>query len=488
VAATKSSGIQISKVGTRAFEDLATCLASYKKPVLDVFYLVDFSGSLEYTDPKYVRKDVLGSSVQELKSFANEGVEVNYAASLFATDVQRVQGWTNLSSPADFTKASKQLTNRITGNFGGYTDWEQGLTFAEQQLATKPANHCKMLIWFTDGGINPTGDLADALDSLERLCNRGITSTSLGRTSGPFGLFAKMRKEGISIFGVLYQNDASTLEDYEVKYGSEAQDYLDNEHARMQFMAPLVEGSGKITTEDPFGLFAGPGTVQCGPLDENGYSPAGQPNGAFVRAEDPVSLAFQFLSMQAVLAGGSGKPIIDGEFTVPAGSAAFRVLTTSKSWTLKGPDGSDVSVGSKNPKANSNLTVSSTAGVQQIDYKVTGNSKLLGDWKFDAGKSTSALYLFSGLTVQLDRDQSSQIVSDRENTLTGQILRRPEYAEMPIDLAVYEKSQLALSQPDASGNLKPLDNVKVSVDKKTGQFKVEGLTPEASTRSLNRWV
>jgi hypothetical protein len=95
VAATKSSGIQISKVGTRAFEDLATCLASYKKPVLDVFYLVDFSGSLEYTDPKYVRKDVLGSSVQELKSFANEGVEVNYAASLFATDVQRVQGWTN---------------------------------------------------------------------------------------------------------------------------------------------------------------------------------------------------------------------------------------------------------------------------------------------------------------------------------------------------------------------------------------------------------
>ena len=488
LAAKTASGPEISRIGTKAFEDLATCLSSYKKPVLDVFYLVDSSGSLSWTDPKYVRSDVLGSSVSELKSFANEGVTVNYAASLFSSNLTKVQGWTNLKEPDDFAAASKKLVSSIERNLGGSTDWEQGLSYANKQLASKPADHCKMLIWFTDGGINPTDDTADAIDSLARLCNAGISSNSLGDPKGPYGLLAKIRQNKISVFGVLYQNDASTLKEYKKENSdSDAKKLLDSEHSAMEFMAPLVEGTGSIQTVDPRNYFPGPGPVQCGPVDEAGFAPAGQPNGAFVRAQDPVDLAFQFLSMQAVLAGGSGKQIVDGKFNVPAGTAAFRILTTSKTWKLIGPDGSDVSLEAKDLKSNANITVSSTAGVQQIDFTVVGKKKLLGTWKFDAGKATSALYLFSGLNIELDRDQTSQIVSDRENALTGQIVRRGEFASMPIDLSVYSKAELTLSRPDSSGNLVKLD-LTVELDPKSGQFKVSGLTPEANIESLDLWL
>lgn len=482
------SGAQISKIGTKAFEDLATCLASYKKPVLDVFYLVDNSGSLSYTDPKYVRSDVLGSSISELKSFKAEGVEVNYAASLFASDLEQVQGWTSLKDDGDFKDASQRLTERIDENYGGYTDWEQGLVFANRQLESKPANHCKMLIWFTDGGINPTGELEDALDSIKNLCNARISSTSLGNAQGPFGIFADMRQNGISIFGVLYQNDSSTLKEYKKDNSdADANDLLESEHNRMEFMAPLVEGVGEISTKDPLGVFPGPGRVQCGPLDESGYSPVGIPNGAFVRAQDPVDLAFQFLNMQAVLSGGSGKQIVDGKFNVPAGTAAFKILTRGSDWKLEGPDGTDIAVDPKSSDASLPVKITNTAGVQQIQFDVLGKSDLQGTWKFNAGKSQSALYLYSGLTIELDRDQTSQIVGDRDNSLTGKIVRRDEYAAMPVDLSIYEKRDLQLNYVDKNGQLAILPGASVTLDN-DGQFKAEGIRPDAAAKQLDLWI
>lgn len=487
-AGNSSSGATITKIGERAFEDLATCLASYKTPVLDVFYLVDNSGSLSYTDPEYVRSDVLGSSIKELESFKNQGVAVNYAAQLFASDIEKVQAWTPLEGASDFQSASKTLVKRIKNNFGGYTDWEQGLNYAYKQLSSRPANHCKMLIWFTDGGINPTGDFNDALASLKKLCNSGLSSSSLGATKGPYGLMAKIRKAGISLFGVLYQNDASTLDEYKKDNDDDvAKLMLQSEHNRMEFMAPLVEGVGTVSTEDPFETIPSGGKVQCGPLDEAGYAPAGQPNGAFVRAQDPVDLAFQFLSMQAVLAGGSGRPIVDGKFNVPAGTAAFRVLTTSGDWSLTGPDGSGIKISSKDKSSSSKLTTTSTAGVQQLDFTVSGAKKFLGQWKFDDGKGNSALFLFSGLTIQLDRDQQSQIVSDRENSLTGRIVRKPEYSNMALNLDLYGKNSLSLSQPDANGNLREIPGLSVTLDK-NGQFKVDGLKPDAAAQAMDLWV
>jgi hypothetical protein len=105
VAASSTSGVQISAVGERAFKDLSTCLASGKNQALDVFYLVDSSGSLSYTDREEVRKTVLENSVSQLRNFADQGVAVSFAAALFSDSVKPIQSWSKLSSPASFDQA-----------------------------------------------------------------------------------------------------------------------------------------------------------------------------------------------------------------------------------------------------------------------------------------------------------------------------------------------------------------------------------------------
>jgi len=102
---SSNSGVQISEVGQRAFTDLSTCLASGKSQALDVFYLVDSSGSLTYTDKNEVRKTVIENSVSQLKNFADQGVTVSFAAAVFSNSVKSIQSWARLSSQSSFDNA-----------------------------------------------------------------------------------------------------------------------------------------------------------------------------------------------------------------------------------------------------------------------------------------------------------------------------------------------------------------------------------------------
>lgn len=494
VSAAKSPGVQISEVGQQAFKDLSTCLTSGKSQSLDVFYLVDSSGSLSYTDEKEVRKTVLENSVSQLKNFADQGVKVSFAAALFSDSVKPIQGWMELKSASSFDKAVDVVTRKVNNdNVRGYTDWEEGLKFASDSLSDRSKSNCKMLVWLTDGGINPTGDLNDTLDSLKRLCHPDISSTNLKNKKGKYGIFNEIRKQQISIFGVLYQNDKSSLERFQADYADGSSDYtgeewLEFEHYLMSYMVPLVEGSGQIEKSDVASEQRMPpgGFLECAPVDEVGFAPAGQPNGAFLRAQDPVSLAFQFLKMQAVLAGGTGNQIVDGKFDVPEGTASFRVLTTSSKWNLVGPDGSDVSA-KAGGKTGKNLKVTKSAGVYQLDYRVGDDPALLGQWKFDAPKGDSALYLFSGLTMVLDRDRTSQVVSERPNTLTGQVVRTQEFEDLAVDLDVFDAHNLTLSTSDANGDLVKVDGLEIDLDA-SGTFKVEGYTPVAGDETATLWL
>lgn len=494
VSAAKSTGVQISEVGQQAFQDLSTCLASGKSKSLDVFYLVDSSGSLRYTDKDAIRKTVLENSVSQLKNFHDQGIRVSFAAALFSDSVQRIQDWAELNSAASFTQAVKVISRNVNNSsVGGYTDWEEGLQVAGDSLNKRPSENCKMLVWFTDGGINPTGNPSDTLNSLKRLCHPDISSANLKNKKGKYGIFNEIRKQQISIFGVLYQNDKSSLKQFNADYEKDPTNFpgderLELEHYLMSYMVPLVEGSGSIETSNVAagqGLPPG-GFLKCAPIDEVGFAPAGQPNGAFLRAQDPVSLAFQFLKMQAVLAGGTGNQIVDGKFDVPKGTASFRVLTTSNKWHLVGPGGSkvDAKAGGKTGK---NLTVTKSAGVYQLDFRVGDDSALLGQWKFDAPKGESALYLFSGLTMELDRDRTSQVVSERPNTLTGQVVRTKEFVDLAVDLSVFEVQNLTLSTSDANGNLVKVSDLAIDLNA-SGTFKVENYTPAAGDETATLWL
>lgn len=485
---------QLSIVGQQAFQDVTTCLTSGKTQALDVFYLVDNSGSLAYTDEEEVRQTVLENSVSQLSNFADQGVKVSFGAALFSKGVQPVQSWKTLANKSDFEAAVGVMHAAVNNErLDSWTNWEAGLTFAEKQFSARPAGNCKILIWFTDGGINPDGNVSSAVKSLAKLCRPTITSKSLGADTGKYGLFARLKSEQISIFGILYQNDESTLKQYEKDFAEDpttftGQERLDLEHYLMSYMTPLVEGSGTIPNE-PVAREAGApagGELKCADLNEAGLAKAGVPNGAFLNAEDPVALALQFLKLQSQISGGRGSDIVDGKFEIPAGTAAFRILTSAKNWSLEGPSESGI-VAKSGASNSSGLNVTQMSGVNQIDFAVNDSKSFMGQWKFDSGKEQAQLFLFSGLTVSLDRDVNSQVVSDRPNTLTGQAVRTADFAALPIDLSRFEKHDLSIATSDASGTIQPITNVKATIDNR-GQFKIEGYTPPSDTASSEIWL
>jgi len=478
--ANQSTG-QLSVVGERAFEDITTCLTSGKDKALDVFYLIDNSGSLSYTDVDEVRTEVLSNSLEGLASFSSQGVTVSYAAALFNANVEPLQAWTEL----DDDSTSRTITNSVNNNnLGTWTDWEEGLDFAKKQLDSR-GDSCKMLIWFTDGGIKPDDNLSSIFNSLSNLCRSGVTRSSFGPNSN-YGLFDSMRKSQISVFGVLYQNDKSTLAAFEKQYrdyASHAEDMLALERYLMSFMIPLVEGQGEIGPITPFDV-PKPGPLQCGELDPNGFAPAGQPNGAFLNAQDPISLAFQFLKLQSQVSGGAGVPIVDGKFQIKPGTAAFRIITSDSNWSLSGPEGSEVSATAASPGG---VVVTDSAGVQTLDFEVRRESQYLGEWSIDFDETERAeLYVYSGLTIELDRDKVSQVIADRENTLTGMIAPTSNFSDLPVDLSVFEGKSLSLEVLE-NGVRTNANGVDIEVEN-NGQFKITKFIPSQIDGDVELWI
>jgi len=476
--ANPSNG-QLSVVGERAFEDITTCLTSGKNKALDVFYLIDNSGSLSYTDVQEVRTEVLSNSLEGLASFSKQGVEVSYAAALFNSNVVPIKDWTKLTENFESSTVTDFVRNT---NLGDWTDWEKGLKYANNKLQER-GDSCKMLIWFTDGGINVNGDFESTFASLANLCREGVSTTGFG-PNGNFGLFNQMRKSQIAIFGVLYQNDESTFERFERDNGSLAQDRFDLENYLMSFMVPLIEGQGEIGPNTSFWPVPNPGPIQCGELDEAGFAPAGYSNGAFLNAQDPISLAFQFLKLQSQISGGSGVPIVDGKFQIKPGTAAFRIITSDPNWYLAGPDGSDVSASASAP---GRVIVSDSAGVQTLDFEVRRESQYLGEWTLDFSDSERAeLYVYSGLTIELDRDKVSQVIADRENTLTGIITPTSNFSDLPVDLSVFESKTLSLEVLQ-DGVRTSANGVEIEVDN-NGQFKITKFTPTQVNGDVELWI
>lgn len=490
-----SGSATLSPVGQQAFSDISTCLTSGKSPSLDVYYLIDNSGSLNYTDEGNVRQQVIESSVSQLKNFAGAGVNVSYAASTFASGVRQISPWSRLSSTSDFQQAISRIHQQVNNeNLDGFTNWLGGMQEASSAFKTRSSDSCKMLIWFTDGGINPTGNPSDITKSLKALCNSGISSKSLGSGSSQFGVMSSLRTQGVSVFGVLYQNDASTLAHFKSEYKAHLSDLpgdqrLELEHYLMSYMVPLVEGIGQVETSavaSEHGLPPG-GQLACAKVDSNGLAPAGVPNGAFLNAQDPVGLSFQFLSLQNSINGGSGSQIKNGSFAVPSGTAQFSVLTEAKSWKLNGPDGSGVSLNPASVGTTGLWSVTDSSGVTQIIFRVDDLRKYEGKWTFSGGGTNSQMFLYSGLTINLDRDKQSQVVAGRSNTLTGQIVRTKDFQNLAVDLSRFPNSKLTLKTADAQGNIQPVSGVTINLDP-AGQFKIENFKPEGNQKATTLWL
>jgi len=490
--ASANTVTELSEVAQAAFQDLNTCLTSGREKTIDVFYLIDESDSMLYTDPDIVREEILSNSVIQLANFANQGIAVNVGAALFSTGVNPVFGWRGIESSEEASLVARDLSQAIINSatqqgFVKWTDYEAGLVHASERFAeiNPDGTHCQALIWLTDGGIRPGADRSLTIPSLARLCHSDITPTNLTRQpSSELGLMNELRLRNVSIFAVFYNNEQGTREEWR-NQGNSPQaidDRIDDGRYTASFLKPLVEGSGMVYPGTPFEGFPPGGYLECADLGPDGKVLAGQPNGAFLDAEDPITLAYQFLQLQAQIDGGTNKEIGEGgRFTIEAGTAAFRILTTASDWTLFDPEQKvRASVGTPEPT----VVFSERTGVSTV-LIVVDDELDLGGWEFrvEDEVAVSSLFVYAGLTISLDRDRETPIVAGRDNSLGGVVVRQAQYAGMPFDLTVYRENRITL-EILSDGELIPVTDVTIeSPDPNSGSFRIDGFRPSVEVGS-----
>ncbi|GGF34905.1 hypothetical protein GCM10011399_29990 [Subtercola lobariae] len=420
LAATSGSGTSsLSTTGSAAIDDVRRCIATNSQ--LDVYYLIDASGSLysdvsgsTATDPDFVRADILGNSLKQLANLGN-GVQVNYSAGFFGTEFKPAVDWTPVT--ADTADAQATALNQAIRNQPslGYTNWGAGIAGAQAALAAQHAANggCQMLVWLTDGALNLHDDDAQNAAALNTLCGNTVDGSS--EPADGLGAFNDMRASGIVVVGVLLSVNPDPAD-----------------ATQTQYMRPLVESSGEVNGT----------TVTCG----QSPPPSTSVNGALVQATDPTQLATVFANLGVLINGGYPQPFdADGGFQVDPGVSTFTVLTVDPAWSLAAPAGSGI----PNLTASSTepgVKITTTGGVTEIDVDVS-SAAYQGHWMLTTpAGGDRELYLYSGLKIV--PDTSNALIAGVAGTLKGTIATTTGRA---LDLSNYTYS-LVVSKVPADGS------------------------------------
>lgn len=136
-----------------------------------ILLLYDVSGSLSNTDPGASRRDGGLAALGELERLQRDySTNFSVAVDSFATAYDD-SPWVTLSSSSD--DRARSLRSRIAligaDHSGASTDYGAALQGAAQRFVGLPANACKRLIWFTDGGHDTVPRTSDRLTPVESL-------------------------------------------------------------------------------------------------------------------------------------------------------------------------------------------------------------------------------------------------------------------------------------------------------------------------------
>lgn len=465
-AAASTDGQPDSEVGFQqrtpaaeaAFRDVTRCLNSGQNPRLDVLYLVDQSDSIERDGLGEIQRDVLTSSIGQLQQFVSREIDVAYLLAGFSTSAQLLTPeWVDATSSESPAEIVDQALNVLPPQ-NNLTDWESGFRLAIEQFDRRGSDACRMLIWMTDGALIAGSTEESSLESLANICRPGIRPDGASDFTGPYtGLVHQLRERGVPIFGVFFTNPGLV-------------EGLDGfQQWKISFMQPIVEGSGSVVAPtNPYGRL----DLQGYPIDctemRDGVAADGLANGAFIRSEDPVALAVEFLRLDAGIAGGSGLEVVDGRFTVPPGTAYFRAIVPSTDWHLIDPTGSAVQPG--------RVTVAESGGATSIEVDV--DEGLWGEWTVES-EGSAVVYLFTGLRLTLDRDLGSSILSGVENTLTGQVEPEPgRNVALNDDLVRHFPEWGSATPTIVAGDAVVDQDGSLS---SSGVFEISGLVPSSPT-------
>jgi hypothetical protein len=439
-----SADDSLTETGNRAFEDLTRCINT--KKILDVYYLIDQSGSLKLTDKNDERADILAASLSALGDF-NSDVKVNYAVTFFGDGTDNWAPWSAVSKSSIESKANA-LRSEITKpsrkrDFN--TDWLAGLQRAQKDLNLQKAksNGCQALIWLTDGGIwlQEGSGYGGAHNFSEERTNAAVSTLCTD-------VMPTLRADGVSVFGVLLKNDKQ-LDQIE---GPAREQTING----MSHMYPLVEGSLDGNIEG-----VPENTRECGVVP----IPANQSAGAVLIASDPVELALKFMGLTAATQGGieadlgSGNPT---KFNIDKGVRKFQLVSTTKNWKLTGPNSQSYFNGT------SGVTVRQSTRITTITVDVGTDE--IGQWQFSfENGAKNKLFLFSELDVKVSR---SGFVAGENGTLSGKIVTRTNL--QPVDLSAYKKAEIRIEEISSNGEIDLLDNVTAT---NSGKFSLDNFRP-----------
>jgi len=436
---------QLTAQGQRAVQQIGDCVNSRRN--LQVYYLIDGSGSLKETDPQNLRAEVLATSLEQLAP-KDDSLKVSYAVGTFGSSFRPLKGkWTSITA-GNATSEADWFRKTIPGLTGeGNTNWEAGLSGAISALASAKAadpGACQVVVWLTDGGIDVGKSSTNYIYEGESIGNICGTNPMSGSGGGD-AIIDQLRSAKINVIGVLLRNQAvmSALQ-------SKDPNGYKGLNSAMSFMLPIVEGNGSV---DGLAFDYSGSSFRCG------SSNSAMAAGAELVASDTLQLGLQFARVVARSNNGAPASVYGdnpAHFMIDKGVAYFDALIASKTWKLVNPKGEVIS------SPTSGVKAALSAGAYLIRVPIR-NGADQGEWSIQGISHTQAdVFLYSGLQLKI---AVKNIEVGKPVGISGQVVDK---SGNPADLSIYKSSDIRLTTFNESSGVD--GEVPLMLNPATGTF------------------
>jgi len=461
-----SAGPEISEWGKQAVQQIATCVnSSGQKDVVNVLFLIDESGSLDWNDNQNLRVEGLKSALEQFASIAEYRpyFTVNRAFSTFAEDFKEIngKGWATLNKKS-LEDDKKWIDSKVPSlKTGQTTDYARALSGAYEYMTPQiTSNSCNILLWFTDGALNLGTNDGATERAFEKIC--GVNPRTGAPTGGP-ATIDSFRKSGINIQGILLRNADVIANPGKYK---KTQVYVDGESRGMTYFKPIVEYSGNVDTAY-FGGTSNLG-IKCG-------SPVGA-KGVVTEVGDPIDIIWPPTQFECITSSGRVIEAKGGSINIDPGFTRFKASALKDGFSLKNASGQVLA----NSKGASVADVQvSYFGADEAAISASGNVRAgsvlaPGKWTFttkDYARSVFCGYL--DLAIEIKNDPCYQGESCSFNGAISQLGRSVNFAD-------YKSKNLRYGFVDPINQSISYSNLEFD---DTGKFKAS-FNPTGRTDSL----
>ena len=456
--------------GKQAIEQIATCINSDGKNQLNVLYLIDESGSLNWNDPDNLRVQGIKRSLEQFRdvSVSKPYFSINRAITTFGSAFTVRKSWEKLSGSSLDGDLEWIDSNIPKLNQGKFTDWNQGLKGAYEQFQkVQSAASCNVMIWFTDGGVQVGNDPNQTRKSVAEICGADPVT---GAKNGQEALIDKFRKSGINIQGVLLRNQ-KYIDDPSGVIGEEvSQEDLENELARMSLFLPVIEQSGAVRN----GAFStgGPGTFDCGTFTGAG--------GVLQVVADAIDIIWPPIQFNCLSENGRIIPIAqNGQVKVDAAFTRFTLTSPAKSFAVKNQAGVEIA----NAKGASGgqvsvLPIDNSSSVVQVAGKVSSSNGVTqpGVWKVQSADLQRAVFC-GFIEIGVNVSAGTCYIGEKCD-YSGSLTRFGR----PINFDSFQSIKVFSTQIDSQGMAGALS--PLNVDQATGEFS-SSFTPQGNSDVAN---